>query len=283
MLRPIVVCTAIFILSLSTRVWASGMTLHIWISELAAQKYVYTYELQQVLREQEAAYKSGSIFPDSGYAINHLYGEYAHWHKFLNAYYAVVEQQCPTLETEDCRRLFAHFLGTLAHDLTDVNFDRHFLTEVGDHDHGGDWDKAQTFTDPGCDFLSILEHQRGFKIPDLKLPENQLIAAFNLGNEVAVSIADIQKGTNLQKLALIGEPLGSPFTYFYYKQNMAWGSTHYVDARGGVIDSAQRIAEAWELVWQHYNRHEIGKELFNSAGQWPLMDFYVAGQLLEDF
>ena len=33
--------------------------------------------------------------PYSGYAISHPYGEYAHWHNFLNAYYEVIESRCP--------------------------------------------------------------------------------------------------------------------------------------------------------------------------------------------
>ncbi len=270
-------------LSFAPGVFASGMTLHIWMADIATEQYVQFPELQDLMQEQSAAYRSGSIFPDSGYAINHEYGEYAHWHKFLNAYYAVIEQRCPTMETVECRRVFAHFLGSLAHSVADVNFDRHFVTEVGNHDHGGDVDKAQTFTDPGCDFLAILEHKRGFKIPELKLPAEELLAAFQYGGEVQVTAEEMKRGTDIQRLGLVGEPLGSPFTYFYYKNNMKWGSKNYVDARGGVNDTARRIAHAWDLVWLRYNRKDGDGPLFNSTGPWPYVDFYVADQLLEDF
>jgi hypothetical protein len=266
-----------------THLLASGMTLHIWMAEKAANEYVQIPELRAFLQDEAAAYKNGSIFPDSGYTINHPFGEYAHWHNFLNAYYDEINERCPDLSTRSCRKAFAHMLGSLAHSLGDVNFDRHFVTAEADNDHGGDIDKAQTFTDPGCDFLAILEHKRGFKIPDLDLPVDVLLGAFARGGEVSVTADEMKKGAAIQKLALVGEPLGSPFTYLYYKSKMPWAAKNYVDARGGVNDTARRIAYAWELVWIRYHRQESTADLFNSVGGWPFVDFYIADQLMEDF
>jgi len=269
--------------SVASPLFASGMTLHIWMAEKAADEYIQIPQLREFLQEQAGSYKNGSIFPDSGYTINHPYGEYAHWHQFLNSYYTVIEERCPDLSSPACRKAFAHMLGSLAHSIADVNFDRHFVTSVAHHDHGGSIDTAQSFTDPGCDFLSILEHKRGFKIPDLNLPEAELLAAFALGGEVSVTAEDMNKGGAIQKLALVGEPLGSPFTYLYYKSKMPWGSRNYMDARGGVNDTARRIAHAWELVWVRYHRQESTADLFDSVGGWPYVDFYVDDELLEDF
>jgi hypothetical protein len=269
--------------TVSSNLLASGMTLHIWMAEKAANEYVQIPELRAFLQSEAAAYKNGSIFPDSGYTINHPFGEYAHWHNFLNAYYDEINERCPDLSTAPCRKAFAHMLGSLAHSLGDVNFDRHFVTAEADNDHGGDIDKAQTFTDPGCDFLAILEHKRGFKIPDLDLPMDELLGAFARGGEVSVTAEDMKKGAAIQKLALVGEPLGSPFTYLYYKSKMPWAAKNYVDARGGVNDTARRIAYAWELVWIRYHRQESTADLFNSVGGWPFVDFYIADQLMEDF
>lgn len=272
------VCT-----SVSSSLLASGMTLHIWMAEKAANEYVQIPELREFLQQQAAAYKNGSIFPDSGYAINHPFGEYAHWHRFLNSYYEVIDSRCDDLGNAKCGKAFAHMLGVLAHDIGDVNFDRHFVTAEAHHDHAGDIGTAQSYTDPGCDFLAILEHKRGFKIPDLNLPEDELLAAFDLGGEVSVTSEEMNKGAAIQKLALVGEPLGSPFTYLYYKAKMPWGSRNYLDARGGVNDTARRIAHAWELIWVRYHRRESAADVFYSVGGWPYVDFYVDGQLLEDF
>ncbi len=263
--------------------WASGMTLHIWMAEKAAQEYVTQPELKELLDEQGAAWRNGAVFPDAGYAIKKPFGEYAHWHEFLNAYYAVFREQCPSLATEPCRRIFAHLLGVLAHDIGDVNFDRHFVTSVAAADQGGDIDKAQALTDPGCDFLAILEHQRGFRIPDLKLPEDTLLAAFERGGEVNVTREDLRRSAGIQKLALVGEPLGSPFTYLYYKSKMSWGAQNYYSARGGVEDTARRIGIAWDLLWESLAAPLQDKALFFSEGGWPNVDFYVNGHLLEDF
>ncbi|WP_176736617.1 zinc dependent phospholipase C family protein [Oligoflexus tunisiensis] len=270
-------------LGVSSSLFASGMTLHIWMAEKAANEYVHIPELRAFLQEQSAAYKNGSIFPDSGYAAGHAFGEYSHWDHFLNSYYAVIDERCPDLSSGACRKAFAHMLGSLAHSIGDVNFDRHFVTAEAHHDHGGDIGTAQSYTDPGCDFLAILEHKRGFKIPDLNLPTAELLAAFDRGGQVSVTAEDMNKGAAIQKLALVGEPLGSPFTYLYYKAKMPWGSKNYVHARGGVNDTARRIAHAWELVWVRYHRGESPEGLFDSVGGWPYVDFYIADELLENF
>ena len=56
-------------------------------------------------------------------------------------------------------------LGSLAHSIADVNFDRHFVTEVARQDQNNDIGKAQSYTDPGCDFLAILETSADSKFP----------------------------------------------------------------------------------------------------------------------
>ncbi len=256
---------------------ASGMTLHIWMAEKAANEYVTNLELRELLAENEASYKNGAIFPDSGYVLKHAYGEYAHWHKFLNNYFAVFREVCPNLSSASCRSTFAHLLGSLSHSISDVNFDRYFVSEEARQDHGGDIDKAQSFTDPGCDFLAILDHKRGFRIPEAPLPEDILITALTRDGELDVRVAQLYRALAIQKLAIGGEALGSPFTYLFYKQKLSWGARNYLEARGGVEDSARIIATAWEIVWQAYLSGAPEQDLFYSEGAWPNIDFSIGG------
>lgn len=253
---------------LASPLWASGMTLHIWMAEMAANEFVQIPELRSFLLEQDKAYQSGSIFPDSGYAIEHPFGEYSHWEDFLNSYYQEIKSRCPKLDSPDCRQAFAHMLGVLAHDIGDVNFDRYFVTEVARQDQGNDTGKAQSFTDPGCDLLAILEHKRAFRFPEFTIPHSFILSAFERGGEVTATPEDIYAGAAIQKLALVGEPLGSPFAYFYYKSKMPWGSKNYLTARGGVVDTARRIAFAWQLAWIFFHSDDGSGDLFQALGGW---------------
>lgn len=262
---------------------ASGITVHLWMAEKAAE-YTQIPELHDFLANHQAAYANGSIFPDSGYIINHPYGEYAHWSGFLNAYYAEINSRCPNLDSEDCKDLFAHFLGALSHVVADINFDRHFVAEEGRQDYGGSVDEAQKYTDPGIDFLAIFEHKRAFKIPEYRLPADVLVDVFHRGGEVEALAEDILKAVGIVRVGLASEPLAAPFAYLYYKGKMPWGSQNYMDARGGVEDSANRIAKVWELVWLAYHRPDgKSKTLFRNEHAWPNADFYVDGYYLESF
>ncbi|MFW7379591.1 MAG: zinc dependent phospholipase C family protein [Oligoflexus sp.] len=259
---------------------ASGMTLHIWKSDMAVE-LLSDPGLQNFMQSQRAAYRNGAVFPDTGYAINHAYGEYSHWHDFLNSYYSIIDRRCPTLESQDCQQLFAHFLGSLAHTIADINFDRHFVTSAAQIDYQGSIDTSQSWLDTGLDFLAVFEHKRAFQIPKFQVPVQALLEAFDEGGELSVSRLDLLKGSSVLGLGLIFEPVGASFTYFYYKNNMPWAAANYLHARGGVVDSAERIARAWELVWQAFQQGRRDP-LFATYGHWPHADFYVAGRWLED-
>ena len=66
--------------------FGSGMTTHIYMSEETI-KYLKFPELQKLLKDEKKAYLNGSIFPDSGYPSNGMYGEWTHWSEFQNIYF----------------------------------------------------------------------------------------------------------------------------------------------------------------------------------------------------
>ncbi len=271
----------LFFLCSASTAYSSGIAVHTWMAELAAEK-AEDPALHTFLKIHEAAYKNGAIFPDSGYIIKHPYGEWAHWSPFLNDYFAEISDRCPSFEESQCQDLLAHFMGVLSHVIADINFDRHFVSEVGHQDCGGDVDKAQTFTDPGIDFIAILEADRGFKVASYYLPDEVLSKAFARSQTLTASTGDIQKGVAIVRTGLATEALGAPFAYAHFKSKMPWGSTHYREARGGVYDTADRIAYAWNLVWKAARSSERSLR-FENQGSWPNSDFWINGEWLETF
>src|SRR5262245_34057511 len=107
--------------SIPSRAHASGLALHIYMADLAVER-VRDPALRELLRSRQAAYRNGSVFPDTGYAINHAYGEFSHWSEFLNRYATVFQAHCSRRALSDeCKDLLAHFFGSLSHSVADVN------------------------------------------------------------------------------------------------------------------------------------------------------------------
>ena len=257
--------------------WASGITLHLFMADLAVE-YLPPSALKDLLQKNQNAYRSGSIFADSGYAANHAYGEFSHWHDFLNQYQQTLIERCPDPgATENCAKVWAHFFGTVAHALSDNNFDRYFVPQVAAHDFNGNIDK---FTDTGYDFLAILDHQRGYCMLRANHPLEVLLEVFDRQG-LAVSVQDLQRGIRKQRLVLLAEPLGSPFAYLYYKARMPWGSRNYLNARGGIRDTAARLASAWSHILA--GLEACRPTVFASQGGWPYVTFYLDGIPLENF
>lgn len=282
--RSVLMCFCVFHMYFAMTgrpLMAAGMALHIWMADEARQ-YLQADELNELLQRHQATYRNGAVFPDTGYTIKHPYGEYSHWHEFQNAYYSAIRDRCPQRLSPACEQAFAHLLGAVAHSLADVNFDRHFVHEAAQLDYNGDMGESQKWLDPGCDFLAILEHGRGFKLPAFKVPMDFLIAGFDKQNGFEVSSEELRRGNHLHSLVVAVEPLASPFTYLFYKAKMPWAAKNYVNARGGVSDTAKRIAVAWDLIWQHY---QSGSDslLFYSEGGWPNVDYFIDEQYFENF
>ncbi|SMF01249.1 zinc dependent phospholipase C family protein [Pseudobacteriovorax antillogorgiicola] len=258
---------------------ASGMAVHMFIADEALEQ-LSSQELQSMLERHRDAYRMGAVYPDTGYAINHSYGELSHWSDFLNQYQKVLMEACPDpLKSEDCQAAWSHFFGSLSHTVGDINFDKYFVTETARQDFDGDIGKAQEHTDPGCDFLAILDYKRAFDYPRIDQPNDILIETYRrLGLEVSES--EINRGAKTLKLGMVAEPIGAPFTYLYYKFKMPWGSQNYFDARGGVQDTADRLAIVWDYVWQGLQQAEMSN--FSNQGGWPGVSFYIDDFSLDD-
>ena len=66
---------------------ANGQDTHVWITR-DALRHLPEGELKDLLADpaNEAALVHGSMFPDGGYAVDHDYGETAHWEPFQGRY-----------------------------------------------------------------------------------------------------------------------------------------------------------------------------------------------------
>lgn len=266
---------------MSTNAMASGMVLHMWMADQALS-WIEDQDLKDLLEEQRSAYLYGSIFPDSGYAIGHPYGEYAHWDGFMNAYHEVLGQDCPDLTTATCRALYAHFLGSVSHSLGDINFDSLFVTAAAQADYEGDVTTSHKLLDTGLDMIAMIEHGRALVQPILRLPVETLVKTFQRVAGVTVGEKDLRAGARLHRLGMASEPLAATISYHHFKSKLPWASAQLVDAPGGINDTARKIAATWLLLWRGRHSEFEKSAPFVTHPKWPHSDFWVYGKNLHD-
>ena len=259
----------------TTKTEASGITLHMFMVDHAIAK-IKDKSFKQFLKNNWHTLQNGVMFPDSGYASKVKYGEFAHWAPFLNTFGGYLDETCSWPLDLRCETLFAYFLGSLAHTLGDINFDRYFVTAVAQQSFKGNMGDAQNYTDFGLDMLAIWDYDRGRIMPYKWAPTDEMAIVLSR-TEIPTSSADIALGTNLLYAGILAERPGSIFTYVYYALRSRWAYQNYLRAKGGVFDSGRIIAEVWQQVWDTVmrDRRFVGLTRFHNQGGWPNVDFWI--------
>ena len=273
----------VLLLCLPASAFASGMMLHIWMGDHAADM-VSDPELQLLLGAEQSSYRSGCVYPDSGYAVpDRHWGEFSHWGGFLNSYARYISRTCQYPFTGNCRTLVAHYLGTLCHSLGDVNFDRYFVRQVANQTFQGSLSRAQDFTDKGLDFIAVMEERRGKQFKWQWAPVDDLVNIYEDSGH-GVSKDEIVKGVQIHNLANLGIRLVAPLTWLFYKQQSPWAVENYLTARGGVFDTGSEIARAWDQAWTFLKNsgHSAEYPEIGFSGSWPDISYVIASGFQED-
>ena len=111
---------------------ANGSYSHVHISQLAADG-LPPGELATLLADPDnrAALEAGSMFPDSGYAIEDEYGEIAHWEPFLGALIAQLRAtHGGDYASPEAQRQVAFALGVASHGIADQTYDTTLLARA---------------------------------------------------------------------------------------------------------------------------------------------------------
>lgn len=267
----------LFVCFFSLQSYASGNTLHVFMSDRAVDK-LESKDLQTLLRSEPDAYRSGTLFPDALYQSSvPSRGELTHWNRFHNGYLSYILSKCErsSLTVQgDCRKLFAHFMGTVSHTIADVNFDRFFVTEVAKKEFGGSNGKAQTYTDVKLEFLATWDWGRGGIFWANYVPSDDLANVYKkLGIELPKAEM-VQSAFKLYLLIALAVKLASPVMYFVARHEAKWASANYYSAPGGVVDSSEKIARMWDRFWNVLQRGAKAPQFFRK-GAWPYFEYGV--------
>ena len=132
-------------------------------------------ELRTFLSDPEVrqALRSGSVFPDSGYAADDEYGEMAHWEPFTDAYlrWIVERHPAPWTSVEDRRRV-AFLLGAMSHGLADQVTDSLFMHKTDQYD--GTSENLDTATETWL----VIEHDPRVAPLEIFLPGAEVVEVF---------------------------------------------------------------------------------------------------------
>ena len=187
-----------------------------------------------------------------------------------------IQDQCQNKNLSSdthCRKLFSHFLGTFSHILADNNFDSLYVTEVAKREFSGSVSKAQQYLDPSLDVIALHENrERLGAFPEKWVPWKDLQKIYRRMN-IEKSQEEIEGTVSFQYwIIIIAKRITVPYLYERLKKKSPWGASNYLHAPGGVNDTAQYIAQQFNILWNIIENEGIfftEIPTFFEEGNWP--------------
>jgi hypothetical protein len=238
-------------LFLAAVAFANGQSSHLWITEQAVGA-VEEPELAAFLADPEVLVwlANGTMFPDGGYAVDHPYGETAHWEPFHDLYLDWIVANHTPPWTAEGRRHVAFYLGMVSHGLADQVFDALYLERSRRFDADLGWAAGESM-DEATDVAFIAEVGPR-EIPARQVPTEALGPLFAQAG-VPVSASTLVDGQRLLSVAIffVGGASQNPDALAGYQAEFPWATSHQADPAvpGNPPDEIRFIAAGWERAW----------------------------------
>jgi uncharacterized protein (TIGR03382 family) len=247
--RP-VLAAALAVLALTARpgpAAANGAYTHVHISQLAVE-LLPDGELKDLLRApaNHAALEAGSMFPDSGYAVNDEYGELAHWPPFQEGYLRFLRERWQgDYSDPEAQRQVAFLLGDLSHGLADQVYDHTLQERTFEVD--GEGEKSP---DELADYFLVVD-QGVVLTTQAWGPYEDLAAVFAEPVGYEITADRLERGMRaMQTVIYIQQVAGRP-RYLEAWNTYPFLGTHVYDpdVAGSVPALARYAASFWEVTW----------------------------------
>ena len=229
---------------------ANGQTSHIWICREALEA-LPDGELRDLLtREDLEPYLiNGAMFPDGGYAVDHPYGEAAHWEPFQDAFRAWITANYEAPYSDEGAQVVAFLFGMACHGMADQVYDSLYMeySKVYDAEHG--WSEAGTSMDEATDvaWAAITGAQEP---PDAWIPD--VFPELYAGVGIDVDAGTMADGQQLLRaaVALVGLFGESETAVAKYQAQFPWATTHEDTGTPGAPPfEAWVCARYWQGLW----------------------------------
>ena len=233
--------------------FANGQSTHIWITREAIAR-LPAGELKNFASDPavERALIAGAMFPDGGYAVDHPYGEAAHWEPFHDAYLAWIADTYDPPYTGAAALHAAFLLGLASHGMADETFDAHYFTWSRETDAAYGWAENKSF-DEASDVIWCSRYGAQPRPADPFVPYDVFVDLF-ADQGIAVDRATMEDGYSALELAvdLVGFLSTAPDAVATYEAQFPWGGAHLDDPAfpGNPPDEANWVAAHWGGLWE---------------------------------
>ena len=234
--------------------YGHGMNGHVWVTERAIEQS----SMVPSSSECHDAILFGSIFPDSGYAVNHDYGELMHWAPFLNAgLNALAEIQ------DDQERLvtFCFLVGIAAHGQQDEVFDSFFLPQVLLNDVLG-----QDALDPFLDAYMVV-NQLATSKPEVVLPGEFLVDVLQRDFGMEVTIDKLELGARTIKSVVIDNfHIIAPNFVEMHEEDFGWTRENFLESStvGGLVSEIEVTKQYFDSLFLQRSMSDPGSDFLSS-------------------
>lgn len=228
---------------------ANGAYSHVHMSQIAADG-LPPGELATLLASSEnrAALEAGSMFPDSGYAIDDAYGEIAHWERFLSAFIARLRSvHGGDFSSPEAQRQVAFLLGVASHGMADQTYDTTLLARAFEVDGP---ENTELPVDQYADYFIVIDQDIVFTVTPWAPYAEIVPAVAAVGH--TVSEATLTNGVG--RMAAVIQIQGNP----RIAQNLYWDAwaqypflgTYIYEPRvvGSLPFVAGLIADYWQVL-----------------------------------
>ena len=157
-------------------------------------------DLAELLRSQMGPLRVGTMFPDGGYAVDHGYGEAAHWEPFQDAYRDWIRENFSNLNSNDAAPHIAFYLGLASHGMADQVFDSMYMERSRVYDADG-WANGATSLDTAQDIVFAAQTTPQ-ALPDMWISDHFPSLFEYIGIEV--DMATMLNGQDRLELAVLG-------------------------------------------------------------------------------
>ncbi len=237
---------------------ANGQTTHVWITRHALE-HLPAGELRTLLTREdlEPALINGAMFPDGGYAVNHDYGEHAHWHEFQSRYrdWIVETYDSDPFDDEGAWHV-AFLMGLVSHGMADQAFDAMYFNWSSIYDAEYGWAEGVSFDEASDVIWAALTGPQ--EVPPLEIPADVFVALF-AEHGFEVDAATLEDGQSLLGVAIeiVGLLSENPETVRGYQEQFPWGGAHLLDGLPGSPPcEGEIVAGAFQETWDKLRGHD---------------------------
>ena len=245
---------------------ACGVNSHLWITDSAICQLPVGSKIRGLFEDQRRVdlTRLGSSFPDSGYAIDHEYGEVAHWPPFVQAFVESFQSRHGTDETQWTAEAFdevAFIMGVAAHGYEDELFDTQFLRWVEQEDGAG-----QNIIDPAIDLLLIHEGHTEL-LPELYFPVEATVDALRRTG-VAVEVSDVESGLGRVHQFALGLTRASDALASLVERDaplIPWATRHYLnrEVTGSLAHEPLKVAALLEAIYERLAHRPVSETVLS--------------------